>query len=67
VAPTILADLGLPIGRDLDGRPLTRAFEESFLEAHAPTYQNSYEQDWKQDERYIVRSANPTTPTDPEP
>ncbi|MBD3349240.1 MAG: hypothetical protein GF400_08620 [Candidatus Eisenbacteria bacterium] len=34
VTPTVLAALGLPAARDMDGRPLASAFEPSFLDRH---------------------------------
>ena len=43
VAPTLLYGLGLPVGRDLDGRVLTGAFEPAFLAAHPLGFVPSYE------------------------
>jgi hypothetical protein len=43
VAPTLLYALGLPVGRDLDGRVLTGAFEPAFLAAHPLGFVPSYE------------------------
>ncbi|MFP3939681.1 MAG: alkaline phosphatase family protein [Thermoanaerobaculia bacterium] len=42
-APTLLYALGLPVARDLDGRVLTEAFTEQFLERNSLTFVPSYE------------------------
>lgn len=41
LAPTILYLLGSPIPDDMDGRVLTEAFEEDFLEGHPITYREA--------------------------
>jgi predicted AlkP superfamily phosphohydrolase/phosphomutase len=38
VAPTILYTLGLPIPSDMDGKPLSIIFEESYIDQSAATY-----------------------------
>jgi hypothetical protein len=43
VVPTLLYGLGLPVGRDLDGRVLTGAFEPGFLASHPLGFVPSYE------------------------
>ncbi|HXT49683.1 MAG TPA: alkaline phosphatase family protein [Thermoanaerobaculia bacterium] len=43
VAPTLLYGLGLPVGRDMDGRALTGVFEPSFLATHPLSFVPSYE------------------------
>ena len=43
VMPTLLYGLGLPIARDLDGRVLTSAYEDSFLARNPLTFVPSYE------------------------
>jgi hypothetical protein len=43
VTPTILALLGLPVGRDMAGRVLEELFDPAFLEAHPVRYVDSYE------------------------
>ena len=43
VAPTLLYALGLPVGRDMDGRALTGAFEPAFLAGHPLSFVPSYE------------------------
>jgi predicted AlkP superfamily phosphohydrolase/phosphomutase len=43
VTPTILALLGLPVGRDMAGRVLDELFDPAFLEAHPVQYVDSYE------------------------
>ena len=43
VAPTLLYALGLPVGRDMDGRALTGVFEPSFLATHPLSFVPSYE------------------------
>ena len=43
VTPTVLALMGLPVARDMDGRPLTEAFNEVFLSGHPVDEIESYE------------------------
>ncbi len=43
ITPTVLALLGVPVGRDMDGVPLVSAFEPSLLEARPITYVDTYE------------------------
>lgn len=43
VTPTVLYILGLPLGRDMDGRVIREAFEPSFLETHPIQYVDSYD------------------------
>ena len=43
VTPTVLALAGLPVARDMDGRPLTEAMSGTFLERHPVVYIESYE------------------------
>lgn len=43
VVPTLLYALGLPVGRDMDGRALTGVFEPSFLATHPLSFVPSYE------------------------
>jgi hypothetical protein len=43
VVPTLLYALGLPVGRDMDGRALTGAFEPAFLATHPLSFVPSYE------------------------
>jgi hypothetical protein len=45
ITPTILEILGLPVARDMDGRPLTEAFDTAFATQHPPTYIDTYEVD----------------------
>lgn len=45
VAPTLLYALGLPVARDMDGKPLLALFDEPFREAHALERVASYERD----------------------
>lgn len=42
IAPTILALLGLPVARDMDGQPLTEALAPEFLAAHPIAWIDSY-------------------------
>jgi predicted AlkP superfamily pyrophosphatase or phosphodiesterase len=44
-APTVLALLGMPVGRDMDGRPLTEAIAAEFLNRTPLTYIDSYDGD----------------------
>jgi hypothetical protein len=43
VVPTLLYALNLPVGRDMDGRTLTGAFEPGYLAAHPLSFVPSYE------------------------
>jgi predicted AlkP superfamily phosphohydrolase/phosphomutase len=43
VVPTLLALLGRPIGRDMDGQPLTQMIEPAFLAQHPLTYIDTYD------------------------
>jgi predicted AlkP superfamily phosphohydrolase/phosphomutase len=43
VTPTVLALAGLPVARDMDGRPLTEVMSSTFLERHPVVYVDSYE------------------------
>jgi Tfp pilus assembly protein PilF len=43
ITPTILALFGLPIGEDMDGRPIAGAFEPAFLEEHPIVYVPTWE------------------------
>lgn len=42
IAPTILALLGLPAARDMDGQPLAEAFRPEFAAAHPVAWIDSY-------------------------
>jgi hypothetical protein len=52
VVPTVLFAAGLPVGRDMDGRALTEAFDDEFLRRNALSAIQTYEA-----ERVIVRRA----------
>ncbi len=41
--PTVLALAGLPVARDMDGRPLTEVMSRTFLERYPVVYIDSYE------------------------
>jgi len=43
VTPPMLAYLGLPAAQDMDGRPLTDCFEETFLSVHPVQWIPTYE------------------------
>src|SRR3989441_1488074 len=43
ITPTVLALLGLPVGEDMEGRPILDAFEPSFLASHPVRYVRTYE------------------------
>lgn len=43
VTPTMLAYLGLPTARDMDGSPMVDIFEPSFLSAHPIEYVDTFE------------------------
>jgi len=43
IAPTVLALSGLPVARDMDGRPLTEVMSASFLEEYPVVYIDTYE------------------------
>ncbi|MGH9750834.1 MAG: tetratricopeptide repeat protein [Candidatus Polarisedimenticolia bacterium] len=42
ITPTILALFGLPVGEDMDGRPVVEAFTPAFLARHPITYVPSH-------------------------
>ena len=44
VAPTLLRIAGLPIGEDMDGRPVDAAFDPAWLGAHPEAYIPSWEE-----------------------
>ena len=46
VTPTMLALLGLPVGRDMDGRVLEEAIEPNWLEQHPPRFIDSHDADF---------------------
>lgn len=43
VTPTVLALSGLPVGRDMDGKPLVAAIDQAFLARHPVAYVDTYE------------------------
>jgi predicted AlkP superfamily pyrophosphatase or phosphodiesterase len=43
VTPTMLAYLGLPVARDMDGKPMIDLFEDGFLETSPVSYVDTYE------------------------
>ena len=43
IVPTILCLYGMPVGEDMDGKPLTMALSPEFLAAHQPTQVATYE------------------------
>jgi len=43
IAPTILYLVGLPVGRDMEGRVLTEILDDEFVEAHPVSFIPSYE------------------------
>ena len=43
IAPTLLRLAGLPVGEDMDGRPVAEAFEPAWLKEHPDSYIASWE------------------------
>jgi predicted AlkP superfamily phosphohydrolase/phosphomutase len=43
LTPTILYLMGYPVGRDMDGKVMTEAFNDKFLDERPPEYIDSYE------------------------
>ena len=43
ITPTVLALSGLPVARDMDGRPLSEVMTPEFLERHPVTYIDTYD------------------------
>ncbi len=43
ITPTVLTLFGMPVALDMDGRPLTEAIEDGFMQAHPVRYVNTYE------------------------
>ncbi|MEO8035592.1 MAG: hypothetical protein ABI837_14250 [Acidobacteriota bacterium] len=56
MVPTVLFAAGLPVGRDMDGRVLTDAFDDEFLRHNALTAIQTYEA-----QQVIVRRPNGAT------
>jgi len=54
VVPTVLFAAGLPVGRDMDGRILTEAFDDEFLRQTKLSAIQTYEA-----ERLVVRRSAP--------
>jgi arylsulfatase A-like enzyme len=48
MTPTLLALKGLPIGEDMDGRVITEAIDQDFLEKHPLRYLKSYDTEPKE-------------------
>jgi tetratricopeptide (TPR) repeat protein len=57
IAPTILALLGLPAARDMDGQPLTEAFTPEFARAHPVAWIDTYGGARADDDETLVASA----------
>ena len=57
ITPTILALLGLPAARDMDGQPLTEAFTPEFLRAHPVSWIDTYGGARPEDDETLVASA----------
>jgi predicted AlkP superfamily phosphohydrolase/phosphomutase len=58
ITPTILALYGLPVGLDMQGRPLTQAIDEEFLARHPVRYVDTYETGERKLPRAIVSKAD---------
>ena len=58
ITPTILALLGLPAARDMDGQPLTEAFTPEFLKAHPVAWIDTYGGARPEDDESLVASAD---------
>src|SRR5213075_192676 len=43
VAPTLLRLVGLPVGEDMDGRPVAEAFDPAWQQSHPDSYIASWE------------------------
>src|SRR5262249_7501289 len=57
ITPTILALLGLPAARDMDGQPLTEAFTPGFAKAHPVAWIDTYGGAKAEDDGTLVASA----------
>ena len=57
MTPTLLHYLGLPVGRDMDGKVIEGVFEPSFLEEHPIRYVATYE-DAERNERDVERAED---------
>ncbi len=51
ITPTILYSLGLPIGKDMDGKVLINAFKDTFTDNNKIKYIDTWDTDFKQDTR----------------
>ncbi|HZN03823.1 MAG TPA: alkaline phosphatase family protein, partial [Candidatus Polarisedimenticolia bacterium] len=58
ITPTILALLGLPTARDMDGQPLTEAFTPEFLRSHPVAWIDTYGGARPEDDDSLVASAD---------
>lgn len=58
IAPTILALYGLPVGLDMEGRPLTQAIDEEFLARHPVRYVDTYETGEQRIPRAVTSAAD---------
>ena len=56
VTPTVLAALDIPLGEDMDGQPLSAAFEPRWLEAHPLSFIETYETGEQVDETEPIPS-----------
>jgi arylsulfatase A-like enzyme len=56
ITPTILTLYGLPVGLDMDGKPLTQVMDEEFLSRHPVRYVSTYETG----ERRVPRAVTST-------
>lgn len=52
LTPTVLRWLGLPLGQDMDGRPLAEAFDPAYLQAIPGSSVESHDRDWDRQARY---------------
>ncbi|MFH1640484.1 MAG: alkaline phosphatase family protein [Candidatus Omnitrophota bacterium] len=50
VTPTILSLLGIPVGKDMDGKPLLEAIEEDYLKRIPSVFIDSHDSVWEAEE-----------------
>ncbi|HYV18148.1 MAG TPA: tetratricopeptide repeat protein [Verrucomicrobiae bacterium] len=67
IAPTLLRLVGLPVGEDMDGRPVADAFDPAWLRGHPDSYIASWEKTAGGTTPTVMAAAAPVPPGSPDP